>query len=44
MPINFLSRAKTVFVHRYVRFRFGRLEHVRQHWRSPPSQLAFNFN
>lgn len=33
-------RQKTVFVREYVRLRFGRLEHVCQHWRSRPYQLA----
>jgi len=41
MPI---SRLKSVFVSPYVRFRFGRLEHVCQHWRSHPGQLSFDFN
>ncbi len=31
---------KSVFVNAYVRFRFGRFEHVRQHWRSHPGQLS----
>lgn len=29
---------KTVYVVQYERMRFGRIEHVRQHWRSPPSR------
>lgn len=29
----------TVFVRAYVRYRFMRLEHVRQHYRSYPNQL-----
>ncbi len=33
-------RLKSVFVNPYVRFRFGRLENVRQHWRSHPNQLT----
>lgn len=27
---------KTVFVRTYTRFRFGRVEHVRSHYRRPP--------
>jgi len=38
------SRAKTVFVNAYTRWRFNRHEFVRQHWRSPPGQLSFNFD
>lgn len=38
-----LEKAKTVFVHAYVRYRFGRQEHVIQHWRSHPRQLAFGY-
>lgn len=34
------SKPKTVFVRAYDRFRFGRTEHVRQHWRSNPDQLS----
>jgi hypothetical protein len=30
----------TVFVRDYMRFRFMRWEHVRQHYRSHPSQLC----
>ncbi len=37
------SRAKTVYVRRYPRFRFGRWEDVTDHFRSPPGQLSFNF-
>lgn len=33
------SKPKTVFVRAYRRFRFGRTEDVRQHWRSHPGQL-----
>jgi len=33
-------RAKSVFVRAYIRFRFGRLENVCQHWRSHPGQLT----
>lgn len=37
-------RVKTVFVHRYPRFRFGRWEDVCQHYRSlPQPQLSFDF-
>jgi hypothetical protein len=32
-------RVKTVFVHQYRRFRFGKTESVCQHWRSNPNQL-----
>ncbi|CAJ0783367.1 hypothetical protein R8510_05123 [Ralstonia chuxiongensis] len=35
-------RAKDVFVRPYVRIRFGKLENVRQHWRSSPFVLTFN--
>jgi len=35
---------KTVFVRAYVRFRFGKLENVCQHWRSHPGQLSFTFS
>jgi hypothetical protein len=31
---------KSVFVHTYWRFRFGRWERVTQHWRSHPGQLT----
>lgn len=37
-------KPKSVFVRAYVRFRFGRLENVIQHFRSHPGQLAFTFN
>ena len=30
---------KSVFVRAYARFRFGRREHVCQHWRSHPGQM-----
>ncbi len=33
-------KPKNIFVRMYVRFRFGKLEHVCQHWRSYPGQLA----
>lgn len=35
-----LTKVKSVFVRAYLRFRFGRIEHVCQHWRSHPGQLA----
>ncbi len=34
------SRSKSVYVRRYNRRRFGRVEQVRQHWRSYPRQLS----
>jgi len=34
---------KAVHVCSYTRMRFGRLEHVREHWRSWPGQLSFGF-
>jgi len=34
------ARVKSVFVHAYIRFRFGRRESVCQHWRSHPGQLT----
>ncbi len=37
------AKIKTVFVHAYPRFRFGRWESVCQHWRSHPGQLSFPF-
>ena len=37
-------RLRDVFVRNYVRFRFNRWENVRQHWRSHPGQLAFDFS
>lgn len=37
--MRFTHRLKTVFVRAYTRFRFGRIEHVVQHWRSHPNQL-----
>lgn len=36
-------RSKTVFVHAYHRFRFGRWENVTSHFRSHPGQLSFDF-
>jgi hypothetical protein len=42
--IRRIPRVKTVFVHRYQRFRFGRWEDVRHHYRSlPQPQLVFDF-
>lgn len=32
-----------VFVHAYRRIRFGRVEFVREHYRSFPGQLVFAF-
>ena len=32
-------RWRSVFVHAYIRFRFGRRESVCQHWRSHPGQM-----
>lgn len=43
MVIHFFNKPKTVFVHNYVRTRFGRQEHVCAHWRSWPRQLALPF-
>lgn len=37
------SQVKAVFVRAYKRWRFGREENVREHWRSWPGQLSFNF-
>ncbi len=37
------SKAKSVFVNAYVRWRFGRIEHVCAHYRSWPGQLDFGF-
>lgn len=36
-------KTRSVFVRAYNRIRFGRTEHVRQHYRSPPHQLALAF-
>ncbi len=33
------SRLRSIFVRAYTRFRFGRTEHVCQHFRSHPGQL-----
>jgi hypothetical protein len=35
---------KNVFVRAYVRFRFGKLENVCQHWRSAPYQYTLAFS
>jgi hypothetical protein len=32
-------RRRSVFVHAYIRSRFGRRENVCQHWRSHPGQM-----
>ena len=37
---GYLSKHKDVHVRRYTRRRFGRMENVRQHWRSRPRQLT----
>jgi hypothetical protein len=37
------TKPKSVFVNAYVRWRFGRIEHVCQHYRSWPGQLDFGF-
>jgi hypothetical protein len=37
------SPEKAVHVRAYHRTRFGRLEHVCEHWRSWPGQLHFDF-
>lgn len=34
------SNVKSVYVNAYPRFRFGRWEHVCQHWRSHPGQMT----
>lgn len=36
-------RPKVVHVCHYVRYRLGRYEHVREHWRSLPRQLLLPF-
>ena len=36
-------KPRSVFVRAYMRFRFGRHEHVCQHYRSAPYQLNFGF-
>lgn len=33
-------KPKSVFVRAYVRLRYGKIEDVRQHWRSHPGQLV----
>lgn len=43
MSNNHGSKPKSVFVSAYVRWRFGKLEHVCSHFRSPPGQLDFGF-
>jgi len=35
---------KAVHVYSYVRTRFGRTEHVREHWRGWPNQLRLPFD
>jgi hypothetical protein len=41
--MNTYNAIRRVFVRAYLRIRFGRLEHVCQHWRSHPGQLTFGF-
>lgn len=36
-------RLKSVFVHAYDRYRYGRWEYVCAHYRSHPGQLSFDF-
>ena len=38
-----IATAKAVHVRSYQRTRFGRREHVCEHWRSWPRQLSFDF-
>jgi hypothetical protein len=38
-----IATAKAVHVRDYYRTRLGRREHVREHWRSWPGQLSFDF-
>jgi hypothetical protein len=38
-----IAKRKSVHVRAYQRTRFGRLEHVCEHWRSWPGQLSFDF-
>jgi hypothetical protein len=38
-----ISESKAVHVRSYERTRFGKKEHVREHWRSRPNQLSFDF-
>jgi len=44
MGFDAYNRTKSVFVRAYVRFRFGRIENVCQHWRSLPHQLELQLN
>ena len=37
------TTGKAVHVCSYERMRYGRREHVREHWRSWPGQLSFPF-
>lgn len=37
--MNSSHKPESVFVRTYVRFRFGKLENVCEHWRSHPNQL-----
>jgi len=43
MGHNPMMREKAVHVRAYRRVRFGRPEQVREHWRSWPGQLSFDF-
>ena len=37
------NKTRGVFVHAYQRWRLGKREFVRQHWRSWPGQLTLGF-
>lgn len=41
--VQTVAKPKVVPVRAYVRWRFGRLEHVCAHWRSLPGQYSFGF-
>ena len=41
--VKTMSEQKQVHVRAYERIRFGRKEHVCEHWRSWPGQLSFDF-
>jgi len=43
MDSNSIERVKDVHVRAYDRTRLGRRERVREHWRSHPRQLVFDF-
>lgn len=38
-----IERVKDVHVRAYERTRFGKQEHVREHWRTHPRQYVFDF-